>query len=229
MSRTQIAFSDIVGRRIRLGSWEDQKVSTYRRIGEAIDKGAWDDAAALAHYFVDEASTCFAIYRHWFVDLAAFLRDQGVEADDLAHRRGDPRHARAALRHAVSRPPRVGGLPQRHGAARRALPPRAARGGPHRAGHHEGDVAPGPRPRRRPCLRAHERGQRSCASSTRRARRPIPTTRAAGRAVSGSCSRSRRSPTSTTPAWGRTRPERMGSSATGASALPVVTGAPDAA
>jgi hypothetical protein len=81
---TQIAFSEIVGRRLRMGAWEDQKVSTYRKIREAVDAQAWDEAAALAHYFVDEAQTCFAIYRQWLGDLTEFLLDNGVDAEELA-------------------------------------------------------------------------------------------------------------------------------------------------
>ena len=80
MPGTGIAFSDIVGRRIRLGSWQDQKVSTYRRIQEAVAHGRWDEAAALAHYFVDEADVCFTLYRQWDADLQGFLRDEGVAA-----------------------------------------------------------------------------------------------------------------------------------------------------
>lgn len=80
---TEIGFSDIVGRRIRLGAWEDQKVSTYRKIREAIGARRWDEAAALAHYFVDEAQTCFAIYRQWLGDLTGFLEQRGVPTEEV--------------------------------------------------------------------------------------------------------------------------------------------------
>jgi hypothetical protein len=80
---TRVAYSEVVGRRIREGSWEEQKVSTYRRIQEAIAAAQWEEAAALAHYFVDEAQTCFAIYRQWIPDLHAFLADHGVSGDEL--------------------------------------------------------------------------------------------------------------------------------------------------
>jgi hypothetical protein len=81
---TEIAFSEIVGRRIRLGAWEDQKISTYRKIADAIAARQWDEAAALAHYFVDEAAVCFAIYRQWLGDLTGFLEQRGVPGDDVA-------------------------------------------------------------------------------------------------------------------------------------------------
>ncbi len=84
MSETGVAFSDALGRRIRMGSWDELKVSTYRRIHEAIDAERWDDAAELTHYFVDEANVCFSLYRQWIADLNAFLADRGVAAADLA-------------------------------------------------------------------------------------------------------------------------------------------------
>jgi hypothetical protein len=81
---TRIEYSPALGRRVRLGSWEDQKVSTYRKIREAVEQGRWDDAAELGNYFVDEAKVCFAIYRQWIPDLNGFLAENGVSADDLA-------------------------------------------------------------------------------------------------------------------------------------------------
>jgi hypothetical protein len=83
VSETKIAFSDALGRRVRVGSWADQKVSTYRKIQEAIDERRWNEAARLANYFVDEANVCFAIYRQWIPDLRAFLREHGVEPAEI--------------------------------------------------------------------------------------------------------------------------------------------------
>ena len=82
-SETRIEYSPALGRRVRLGSWEDQKVSTYRKIREAIEQERWDDAAELANYFVDEARVCFAIYRQWIPDLNGFLSENGVPRDEL--------------------------------------------------------------------------------------------------------------------------------------------------
>ena len=81
---TSIAFVPSIGRRARTDSWQDQAVSTYRRIREAVDEGRWDDAAHLTNYFVDEGKVCFGIYRQWIPDLNAFLGENGVSADDLA-------------------------------------------------------------------------------------------------------------------------------------------------
>jgi hypothetical protein len=86
VTETRIAFTELLGRRVRMGSWEDQKVSTYRKIREALDERRWDDAAALESYFIDEAMVCFAIYRQWIPDLNGFLRDRGVAPDVIAAR-----------------------------------------------------------------------------------------------------------------------------------------------
>ena len=73
MTTTEISFSETLGRRVRLGPWEDQKISTYRKIREAINNANWDQAAELADYFTDEANVCFTLYRQWINDLQGFL------------------------------------------------------------------------------------------------------------------------------------------------------------
>ena len=78
-----MGFSELLQRRVRLGTWEDQKVSTYRKILESIDTGEWSDASELARYFVDEAAVCWNLYRQWLSDLEGFLRDEGTSAQDL--------------------------------------------------------------------------------------------------------------------------------------------------
>ena len=83
MPETRIEFSEVVGRRIRLGSWEDQKISTYKKIAESIEAGDWDSAAIWADYFTDEANVCFSLYRQWINDLRGFLRDSGVSATEV--------------------------------------------------------------------------------------------------------------------------------------------------
>jgi len=79
-----MGFSDIIGRRVRLGDWQDQKISTYRKIHEALDEGRFEDAIELAAYFVDEGKVCWVLYRQWILDLEGFLTDQGATADELA-------------------------------------------------------------------------------------------------------------------------------------------------
>ena len=80
MGETTIAFTELLGRRVRMGPWEDQKISTYRKIIEALEGGRWDEAAKLGSYFVDEANVCFTLYRQWIGDLNGYLRDKGVDA-----------------------------------------------------------------------------------------------------------------------------------------------------
>jgi hypothetical protein len=79
-----MGFSEALQRRVRLGSWEDQKISTYRKIQESVDAGRWDEAAELASYFIDEAAVCWHLYRQWLADLEGFLRDEGTSEGDLA-------------------------------------------------------------------------------------------------------------------------------------------------
>jgi hypothetical protein len=83
VDRTTIAFVPSIGRRARTDSWEEQKISTYRKIREAIEDGRWDDAAKLTNYFVDEGRVCFGIYRQWIPDLNGFLAENGVSKEDL--------------------------------------------------------------------------------------------------------------------------------------------------
>ncbi len=80
---SQIEFSTVLGRRVRLGRWEDQKVSTYRKIKEAIGDGRWDEAADHANYFVDEAEVCYLLYLQWIRDLKGFLGSQGVAPGEV--------------------------------------------------------------------------------------------------------------------------------------------------
>jgi len=84
MSETVIRYVPALGRRVREGTWQDQGISGYWKMQEAIRDGRWDEAAQLGNYFVDETLVCFQLYRQWVADLLAFLRQRGVEPDDLA-------------------------------------------------------------------------------------------------------------------------------------------------
>ncbi len=81
--QTSISFVPSIGRRARVDSWEEQKISTYRKVRDAITGERWDDAARLTNYFVDEGKVCFSIYRQWIPDLNAFLRENGVAPEEL--------------------------------------------------------------------------------------------------------------------------------------------------
>jgi hypothetical protein len=80
----EMGFSEILRRRVRLGSWAEQKVSTYRKVLQAVGDERWDDAADLVEYFGQEAEVCWRLYRQWLVDLRAFLADEGVTEPELA-------------------------------------------------------------------------------------------------------------------------------------------------
>jgi len=86
VTTTQIAFTELLGRRVRMGDWQDQRISTYQKIRERLDEGEWDNAAELAAYLVDEANVCFTLYRQWIGDLTGFLRDGGVDEAKIAAR-----------------------------------------------------------------------------------------------------------------------------------------------
>ena len=129
-----MGFSDIIGRRVRLGDWQDQKISTYRKIHEALDEGRFDDASELAAYFVDEAKVCWVLYRQWILDLEGFLTDQGVDGGRArGGHRADRERDRAAERRAVRLGRPLGALqradrPGRRG--RRGVPTPPPRGRP---------------------------------------------------------------------------------------------------
>lgn len=78
-----MGFSEALQRRVRLGSWEDQKISTFHKISRSVEEGRWEEAAELAAYFVDEAAVCWHLYRQWLLDLEGFLRDEGTPQEDL--------------------------------------------------------------------------------------------------------------------------------------------------
>ncbi|MER3388671.1 MAG: hypothetical protein RJQ01_01435 [Microcella sp.] len=78
-----LTFSEVLGRRIRSGDWVDQKVSTFREVGRAIDEGRWTDASELANYFVDEARVCWDLYRQWTRELEDFMLSRGVSDEDV--------------------------------------------------------------------------------------------------------------------------------------------------
>lgn len=79
-----IGFSTAIGRRVRLGDWQDQKISTYQKIHDALGAGDAATAGALADYFIDEARVCWVLYRQWIKDLAGYLADCGIDEAALA-------------------------------------------------------------------------------------------------------------------------------------------------
>jgi hypothetical protein len=79
-----LTYSEVLGRRVRSGSWEEQKVSTLDRIEEALEAGRFEEAAALGDFFKDEAAVVHSIYRDWIPKLIDFLRERGLDEAELA-------------------------------------------------------------------------------------------------------------------------------------------------
>jgi hypothetical protein len=81
---TAMEFSKVLNRQVRSGDWVDQKLSTFRLIGAALDEARWEDAAELSNYFVVEAKVCWDLYRQWRRDLEDYLLANGVSESDLS-------------------------------------------------------------------------------------------------------------------------------------------------
>jgi hypothetical protein len=86
MANTEVVYDEMLGRRTRTGDPFDQGISTYRKVGEALDEERWDDAARLTNFVVDEANVCFTLYRQWIGDLNGFLKDRDVDAATIQAR-----------------------------------------------------------------------------------------------------------------------------------------------
>jgi hypothetical protein len=81
---TTLTWSAALGKRVRSGGWAEQAVSTVSRIEEAIAAGRHEEAAQLVDYFMEEAKVVYVIYGVWSDGFVRWLRDQGVENDQLA-------------------------------------------------------------------------------------------------------------------------------------------------
>jgi|BEDMetMinimDraft_2_1075160.scaffolds.fasta_scaffold01826_2 hypothetical protein len=79
----RLEYAPSIGRRIRKGPWEDQVISTYQKIKEAVLNNNDQDIVQLAHYFVEEADVIFAIYRQWIPDITSFLQEKGVPIEQI--------------------------------------------------------------------------------------------------------------------------------------------------
>jgi hypothetical protein len=78
-----IAYSEVLGRRVRSGDLADQTVSTLDKLVSAIDAGEFETAAELADFYVDEAAVIHSIYRAWIPKLIEFIAARGVGDDEL--------------------------------------------------------------------------------------------------------------------------------------------------
>lgn len=77
-----IAFSGLLGRRVRAGELSDQRISTLDKIRDAIVAGELDRAAELADFFADEAAVIHGVYRgrDSTADLRSWQRRRGPRA-----------------------------------------------------------------------------------------------------------------------------------------------------
>jgi hypothetical protein len=79
----RLAYSEVLGRRVRRGGWDEQAVSTLDLIEQALYTGRFGDAAELADFFEDEAEVVHSIYRDWVPKLIDYLREHGVDDAEL--------------------------------------------------------------------------------------------------------------------------------------------------
>ena len=79
-----ISYSEVLGRRVRSGDWDDQKIATLDKIVQALDAGDFATATELGDFFTDEAEVIFSVYRDWVPKLIDFLRDRGMDEEELA-------------------------------------------------------------------------------------------------------------------------------------------------
>ena len=78
-----LGFSEVLGRRVRTGDWQEQKVSTYDKIRQALEAGDFQSAAAFVGFFTDEADVIFGFFRQLIPDANEFLLKRGLTKADL--------------------------------------------------------------------------------------------------------------------------------------------------
>ena len=79
-----LTWSEELGKRIRVGDWRDQAISTVQKLEESIDTGQWEPGAQLVDYFMEEAKVCYVIYSLWSEGFLRWLTLKGVEEAELA-------------------------------------------------------------------------------------------------------------------------------------------------
>ncbi len=79
----RLTWSDALGKRVREGDWAEQSVSTYVKVEQAIAAGQWELAAQLVDYAMEEAKVVYVIYQVWTEGFLDWLRQEGVQEDEL--------------------------------------------------------------------------------------------------------------------------------------------------
>ena len=80
---TTLTWSETLRKRVRSGAWDDQKISTTRKIDESIDLGEWELAAQLVDYWMEEAKVVYVIYQVWDEGFVSYLEGKGVPRDEI--------------------------------------------------------------------------------------------------------------------------------------------------
>lgn len=78
-----LRFDEILKRHVRAGDWEDQLVSTFRKICEAIQAGRRQEAVEYIDFFVVEGKVSYDLYQAWVPLLHQCLKDLGMEPADV--------------------------------------------------------------------------------------------------------------------------------------------------
>ena len=85
-SSRMVKFSPTLGHIIRVGTLEEQKVSTYRLIRNAITDRRFEDAAALVEVFEHEANVVYTMLHHDIPTARRFLSERGLSEQMVAER-----------------------------------------------------------------------------------------------------------------------------------------------
>ena len=89
---TELAWSESIGKRVRVGDWADQAVPTLTKAREALAEagdefglkaGRREVAAQLVDYFMEEAKVVYVIYEVWTHGFLDWLSAKGVGPDEL--------------------------------------------------------------------------------------------------------------------------------------------------
>ena len=79
---TTLTWSDDLRKRVRTGDWQDQAISTTRKIRDSIEAGEWELAAQLVDYWMEEAKIVYVIYQVWDEGFVAYLDGKGVPREE---------------------------------------------------------------------------------------------------------------------------------------------------
>lgn len=82
-SDNRLTWSPTVGKRVRVGDWSLQAVSTTALIEGAIAAGDWEQASQLLDYWMEEAKVVYVVYGSWTSGWREFLTLKGLTSDEI--------------------------------------------------------------------------------------------------------------------------------------------------